>query len=370
MDYYKIGKVEAIALILILMLNRLILTLPKNMYLLTGNSILINAVWVIFLMFLFVFLLIKISKKFVGQDLIDIAEFVGGKFLKVIISTAYIVFFVSISGIILRDFVEGIKILYYSQIPTWLLASLILVIPVVANLHGGNSVIKFNSIIVFITLISLLVILISSTTTYVPQKFFPILGNGINETFFEGATNIYAFSGFCFLFFVMPLLKSSKDFKKIGIISTIIGSIYLFFTLASLLFSFSSLVSVYEISPIYLIMRSTDFGIFFQRPDAIFVFTWILTLMSYLSVVIMFTSIIFKKITNIKTTKYLPYILVSLILIICLIPSNLAQIKTLEDTYYRYFNVVLVFIISPIILVIANFKKRKSMEGAKIEKNL
>ena len=358
MDYYKIGKVQAIALILILILNHLVLSLPKNIYLLTGNSILLNIVWIVFLMILFTIFIIKLFNKFDGQDLLDISEFVGGKILKLVIAIIYIIFFITVAGILLRDFVEGLKILYYSQVPTWLLSGIMLFVPVIANQFGGNTVTKFNSIAVCITMISLLFVLITSTTTYVPQKVFPILGNGINETFFSGITNLYAFSGFCFLYFMIPLLKSNKDLKKIGRISIIIGSIYLFFTLLSLLFSFSSLISIYEISPIYLILRATELGSFFQRPDALFVFTWILSLMSYLSVTIMFCNIIFKKISNIKTTKYITFIFVSLCFIVCLIPQNLSIIKILEDTFYRYSTIALAFILPTILLLIGTFKNK------------
>lgn len=370
MDFCKIGKVQAIAAIFIVMLNHLILNLIKNMYTLTGNSILLNTLWIIIIMGFFIFLVLKLFKHFKGQDILDISNYLGGKKLQILTATLYIVFFVFVAGILLRNFVEGIRIIYYAEVPVYILLMLILLVGVVANKSGANSVFKFNSIIVFFMMISLFFILLTSTTTYVPEKIFPLFGNGINETFFSGLSNIYAFSGFGLLYFLMPILKDYKDFKKISIWALILSSLYLFFAILTLLFSFSSLISVYELSPIYLVLRATEFGQFFQRPDAIFVFTWILSIMSFISILILFCSINLKKAGNIKNMKMLSYTFASLIFIVSLLPNDLAVIRNIQDVFYRYGTIFLVFIFSPLVLLFANLKYKKKHKNQITEVDL
>lgn len=367
MDYYKIGRVQAICLVLIVMANHLILNVPKNAFLVSGNSALLNTIYIIGIAFIFLFLILKLFKNFKGQDILDISHFLGGNGLKTVVGIIYFVFFAFIGGLLLRNFLEGLKEIYFPQSPIYLLLILVLFVGVVANKFGGNTVIKYNSIIVPLMLVSLLIILFASFPTYIPEKVFPLLGLGVNETFLSGATNLYAFSGFSFLFFMMPLLKDSKDFKLVGITSITISSIFLFLSILTLLFSFSSVISIYELSPIYLVLRAADFGRFFQRPDAIFILFWLLSMMAFVNIIIMFCCINFKKITRIKNPKMMIYSITTFIFILALLPKNLAQIRWFQENIYKYSVIVLVFILTPALLFLANLKYKKLHKNDSLE---
>ncbi len=363
MDYCKIGKYQAISLILILMLNHLILNIPQNMYEISGNSILLNIIWISTVIILITFIVIKLFKNFAGKDLLDITDFVFGKKIRTIVGIVFIIYFLLSSSFLLRNFVEDIHSIYYIQIPTWVLCILMLSIGIISNKLGANTVCKYNSIIVFIMLISTILVLLTAIPYYSTNNIYPLLGNGINATFLNGLSNIYAFSGFSFLYFIMPILKSNKDFKKVGISSIIVSSIYIFFAMLTFLFSFTFRIPTNGSSPLYLVLLSAELGRFFQRPAAIFILTWMLSIMSFLSVIIMFCSIIFKKMCNTKNSSSLSYIFGSLIYIIALIPSNLIIVHDFENTIYRYFTIILVFILVPLLLIIANIKYKHLKGG-------
>lgn len=109
----------------------------------------------------------------------------------------------------------------------------------------------------------------------------------------------------------------------------------------------------------YLLIRAAEFGRFFQRPDAFFIFVWTLSLMAYLSTIIFIVTIIFKKICNTNDSIPMIYFFSSIIFVCALIPPNMAAIRFLEDTVYKYFAIFLIFIVSLIILILANFKYKK-----------
>ena len=364
MDYCKIGKYQAISLVLILMINQLITNIPQNMYDITGSSILINIVWISLVVLVFTLVIIKLFKNFPENDLLDISKFVGGKTLQLIVGCIFLIFFIFSCAILLRNFIENIRSIYYIQIPSWIICILLLSIGVIANRLGENTVCKFNSIVVFIILISIVLLLLTAISYFCPRTIYPILGNGINETFLRGLSNIYAFSGISFLYFIMPLLKSSKDFKKVGIAFTVISCIYFFFAMMTFLFSFVLHITTNGSSPLYLVLVSAELGRFFQRPDAIFIFTWMLGIISFISVIIMFCSIILKKMCNIKKTSNLSFIFGSLLYIVALVPSSLIAISNLENIAYRYSTIIIVFIASPILLIIANIKKKHAKGGS------
>jgi len=185
------------------------------------------------------------------------------------------------------------------------------------------------------------------------------LENGFVNTFIIGIGNIYSFSGIIFLYLLPPLLKKPEHFKKISIISVIIFSIYIFLTVCVILFMFSFFVSKDEILPLYAAARYIEIGSFFVRLESIFLLIWILTFACYLSIVVNFSMLIFKKITNIKNVKVLAYPFSILMLAISLIPKTYADVKYYEGNIYQYIILGFAYVFCILLLIFANFKKLK-----------
>lgn len=360
MNYSKIGSIEAIALIVVVILNHIVLNLPRTFIDSCGNSALLNIIFVSILLFIFLYLIIKLFKNFIGDDILDVCEFLGGKILKTIIGILFIIYFTVICSAQLRNFCEMLKIVYFPKFPICILIILFLVVAVIANKFGTNTIIKCNLIIVPLVMINLLIAFFCISPQFVPERIFPILGHGVNETFFSGISNIFAFTGISYIYFLQPMLKKNKHFTKVSFIGIGISTIYVFLSVTALLFSFSEVLSINEISPIYLLIRSADFGRFIQRPDAIFFLGWILCLMSYISITILFITQIFKKIGNLNSRFPISYAISTLLFIVALIPKGMVEIRFIENVIYKYFTIILVFIISFLILIFANMKYRKT----------
>ena len=192
------------------------------------------------------------------------------------------------------------------------------------------------------------------------ERLFPILGNGFLETFIEGSTNIYAFTGLAFLYFMPALLKDSKDLKKVSIISIIISAIFLFISTLSLIMAFPAITSTDETLSIYLLTRLVEIGDFLERLDALFVFIWVIALISLLSLFFFFILQIFKKISKIEDSKALIWPLGLIILGNCLVFGNLSTLKFLARIIYKYSTLILIFGIAFIVLIVANIKYKKT----------
>ena len=164
-----------------------------------------------------------------------------------------------------------------------------------------------------------------------------------------------------FLYFLPPLLKEPKKFKKIAFTSIIISSLYLIIAVSILLFMFVFFQSVDEIMPLYSAAAYIEFGTFFQRLDSLFLLIWTLSFVCYLSIVSKFSIYIFKKVTNIKEIKPIVYPLSLIMIAIALIPKNYAVSKFYETEIYPYLVIGLVFFLSLFILLLAYFKKRKKV---------
>lgn len=300
----KIGKIEAICLIVIIVLNHIILKAPKYIINLSGSASILNLIFITLIAFLVVIFICKVFKFFPEQDILDLSNFVGGKTLKNIVGILFISYFLFANSIFLRSFSESIKIIFFERTPVHLIILVFMIGIIFSNRLGLKSIVKANLIFMPIIIFTFLFIFFANIKDFSIQRIFPIFGNGLNTIFFSGLSNLFAFSNIALLYFLPPYLKDSKEFKKISLISIGLSSFFLLFGIATLLFIFSSLNYTNEILPEYLAARFIEFGRFFQRLDASLLLIGIICMMSYFNILTAFIVNIFTKLTNFKY-KYL-----------------------------------------------------------------
>lgn len=360
MNLNKITLIEAIALVLIITINRLALNLPQTILMSYGSSSILNIIYVSIIAIIFTFIVIKLFKRFPNSDIVDVANYAGGKVLRNIIGIILIVYITLISSNLLRNASEVIQILYYSDTPIIFLLAFFVIVCIVANSFGLKTVSKSNVVFCSIMLIGLVLTFLSVAPTITFERAFPLLGYGTYQTFFVGLSNLSAFNGLLVLYLLPPMLSEKKDFKKIAIISIIVTSILIFLATASLLLSFVFSSQIDQISSLYLLLSNTEFGKYLQHPKSIFVFTWILSFMTYLNVCCMFIVQFLKKLTSVKNGK--PFVIpVSIVIfILALLPNSLMEVQEFGAFLYKYAVIPILYILFPIILFLANAKYKKS----------
>lgn len=233
---------------------------------------------------------------------------------------------------------------------------LLLITIVIMNRLGFRPIARSNLFFMPFVLFSILFIFVANFENFTVQRVFPLLGNGMITTFFSGISNLFAFAGIAYLYLIPPYLKEQKDFVKVAFSSIGISAIFLLMSVTTLLLMFPLLTSNEEIFPLYLASRFIEFGRFFQRLDAVFVFIWIISITSYLSIAFYFASSIFQKIINLQAPKWIVGLLASITFGIALLPQNLHQIAFLENVVYKYVILILVIITGLTLLILANIK--------------
>lgn len=355
----KIGTIEAIMLVLTMIVAHTILSMPRNILVSTKSATIINLIFVSILAVMIAYFIVKLLKNFPGQDIIDISEYLGGKTFKTIIGTIFILYFLVSSSILLRNFCESIKILYYPMTNIIFIIAMFIIAICAANRLDFNASLKTNLLVLPLALASMVFLFFANMNKFVPERIFPIFGDGLWDTFILGLGNLASFGGIAFLYFLPPFLKEPEKMKKIAVISIGISAIYLILCVSTLLFMFSFFINTNEITPLYNATRYIEFGNFFQRLESVFLLIWILAFSCYLSIIIKFSMSIFKKLTNIETKKPLIDIFGLLMLGISLIPKNYAISENFETKIYPYLVLGIVFFLGISILLLANLLKRK-----------
>lgn len=360
----KIGTFEAIMLVLTIVVTHTISSLPREILVSTKSASLINLIFVSILVILFAYLISKLFKKFPGSDIIDVSEFLGGKVFKIIVGITFIFYFLFSSSILLRNFCESLKIIYYPMTNLLFIIAMFVIDVCVANRLDFNASLKTNLLILPLVLASMIFLFFANMNKFSPERIFPIFGDGLFDTFVLGLGNIASFGGVAFLYFLPPYMKEPEKLKKVSLISIGLSSIYLILCVATLLFMFSFFIDTNEITPLYNATRYIEFGSFFQRLESIFLLIWILAFACYLSIVIKFSMSIFKKLTNIETKKPLVDVFGLLIFGISLLPQNYAISEHLEVKIYPCLVIGIGFFLGGSILILANLMKKKQKNNS------
>ena len=353
---YKLKKYEAICLILIIMVNKLILNVPYYIINLVGTGAIINLIYIGIIGLIFVLCINYLFQKFPNSDIIDISEFLGGKFLKIVMGIIFIGVFFAVSYITLTGFANMIKTIYFVSSPLIFVLLFFMIGIIVANFIGLKSIVRTTCFVVPFTLISIILALFAVYQDFSFDKFSPFFGYNMQTTFLNGLLNIFSLYIITYYYFLMPLLKDSFSFKKVTTISYIISWLLLFVTVISILTIFPITNDTEPLNSLYLLSRKIELGDFLQRLDATFVLLWLISIFCYLSVSIFMMNRIIKKLTNISDEKIISLSTTSILFGLCLLPFNIAISRFMENTVYRYMIIVLTFIVCFIILVLANLK--------------
>lgn len=352
----KIGTIEAIALVLTVAINHIILNLPQDIINTTSSASILNVIFVSMIALGIVFLIAKLFEKFPGMDIFDIGKYLGGKWLQFLLQITFFAYFIFTISILLRSFSEGLKIIFFPRTPVPIIMFLFLMAMIILNKLGRTSIIRANLFFMPLVLFSILFIFIANVENFTVQRALPLLGNGVSSTFFSGLSNLFAFGGISYLYLIPPHLKDQKNYTKIVLISIGISAFFLVISVATLLFTFPFVTTSEEIFPLYLATRFIEFGRFFQRLDAIFVLIWILSMIGYLSIAFSFASDIFQKMAKLQSPKWIFSLLALLVFGIALLPQNMEQVSFLEENVYSSIMLILVFEVCLSILVLSNIK--------------
>ena len=352
----KITKVEAIFLILVIMVNRIILNLPFSIIEVTKTGSPINLIYIGIIGLFIVLIINKLFDKFPSSDILDVSEYLGGKFFKTIIALIAISFLFLSLYITLAEFSNLLEIIYFKKSPKIFILSFFIIASLIANLIGFRSIIKTICAILPFTIISILITFLGSTDNFEIYNFTPILGDGSYSIFVIGLQNLYSFSLINFFIFFKPLLKNSYEFSKVTVSSFLIVWCLLFVTVISLMSAFPMTQDTNAINYLYLLSKKITLGNFIQRIDAIFIFLWIILVFCYLSIVMFMMNVISKKITNCENSNMFSYFSAPFLLGLCMLPTNTAVLRFLDNTVYKYSIIVLSISTSLIILFLANIK--------------
>ena len=90
-----------------------------------GSSAPLNTIYISILAILLTLFVCSLFKKFPGADILDVSNFLFGKWFKFIIGFLFIIYILLTSSILLRDFCECLKIIYFKRTNIYFIVALL-----------------------------------------------------------------------------------------------------------------------------------------------------------------------------------------------------------------------------------------------------
>ena len=354
----KLNTVEATGLLMLIMANKIILNLPEQIISSAGSAAWINCIYIILITFIFITILFKLLNPFSGKDIIDISSYVGSSLLKNLIGITQILILFLITNTIIRSFSYTLKTIYFTRSPIIFIV-LFMIVPVIISIKCGlKSISKICLYILPIAYIGLAILLLAPTKDFEVQRLFPILGYGFNTTFLSGISNLFALSGIGYIYLLPPLLKETTRIRKISIISLILSSIALFFSVLCILLVFGFHINTNENMTLYLLTMVVHHGNIIHGINILFMIVWILSILAYISITVFFITFVLNKITDTKNSQILN-IAISFSLVPCsIVFQNNPLVYAIVQRFLCTITNGFIFIICPLILILANIKHK------------
>ncbi|HOM02526.1 MAG TPA: endospore germination permease [Acetivibrio sp.] len=359
------GKREAISILLVLICNQLILGFPSIMSNSVGSAGWIMTIYVSIITLCLFLIMAKLYSAFEGKDLLDIGEFVGGNIIRIIVGLLVVIDTVFLISIKLREYTEHIKIISFTQSPVSFITLFFTLGMIISVYYGIEPLVRSASIVVPVVAVGIIIVVAGSVKNFEFSNIMPILGTGPYDIFVGGLPRISIYSGLLPLFFIPPFMGGYKDIKEIGILAIIISSVVLTLGILAYLLVFPYPTSANSVLPFFELSRVLEYGRFFQRIESVFLLTWSLAGMIYLSSGLYFIVYVFSKTFRLK--YYRPLIIPFTLIIFAssLIPKSLIEIMYIDNKIIRYYSWIITFGMTLILLVIARLVKRKKRGMAK-----
>jgi len=354
----KIGNFEAACILLNLLSTKIILDFPRTVSEDAGNAawlmIFLDSV-VVYILFL---IMTRLYKKFVSNDLLDVSETAFGEIGRIITGLIYLVQFVFITYVILRQFAEDIKVISLTSTPVSIVILLFSAGMTVGAYLGLEAISRLHLLAIPLMAAAFLMILLFNVSRYDASRLAPWLGLGIEAILEKGLINLSYFSELVALFFLTPFLKKEKSYGEVGRYGIFFSGLFLVLSVFCYTMAYPYPTSTEFFLPVYQMARTIKIGRFFTRVEAAFILIWASCAFLYLSSSLYFITYIFQRTFNLKYRKPLIVPFIILIFTLSLLPENLYSTLQAEMQIYRIFSWMVTLIFPIILLAVASARKR------------
>lgn len=355
----KFGVQEAICLLTITTVSKVFFTSPAMVMKDVGTAgwymTLISAITAAVALTP-VYLLLK---RYPNKNIMEAYDAVLGKAVGSIFSFLLFTIILASAAANIREFTIVLIVYAYPLSPPSYIMILLFIIIILAAYLGLESIVRISRLLAGVILSGLLILMLLASKNYDMHRLFPIFGYGLGKTVLTGIVRSSAYGDIIIVSIFACSLQGINHVKKAGYAGLVISAAIIITVLFSFTLSFPYYTGKEATAPMYLATTLIDFGPFFKRLEAMFLFIWSISHTISASALFYMSLMIYCHIFNIEDKK--PIILpLSIVLFgLSMIPDDMNSLITIYMQSLRAYGWILFYLPSALVLVIAMIKGAK-----------
>lgn len=323
----------------------------------------LSPVWSSLVGFLAVFLAYKLNKFYPQNTIIEYCEHILGKVFGKIIGAVFLLFYLHISGIIVREYGEFVSGTFLPHTPMiFIFGTMILVCSFAV--YGGVEVIgRCSELIVPVVLLLYLVIFIMLIKDLNIQNMFPIMENGITPSLKGSIVPQSWFSEYILIAFFLPYLADQKKGLKWGMISVASVMFFIVLTNFTSLLLFGQLTSKLTY-PVMIATRYISIAEFLEHLEAIVMAIWVSG--TFIKITVFYYALVLGTAQWLKLSDYRPLVYPVGMLLIgfgAWSATSLQELSHFLSTSAAFYFLSIQIVVPGLLLLVAYI--RKKMKQAK-----
>ncbi|HOV80511.1 MAG TPA: endospore germination permease [Bacillota bacterium] len=349
----KIGVFEAISVITFMSATKVLYSSSRALVEASGTSGWLTTIVSGVTALAGFYFIILLMSRFPGQELVSVFETVFGRFAGIIFSLLMSVFFLLNSAMFAREFIEAVKVYAYPLSPPSFLLVIFILAIITVLYFGFECVARTAALFAWPMLAGLAVIVILAVPLYEMSNLYPVLGHGPACIIKTGLLRSSVYGDALALAVVINSLQGSEHFKKSGVTAIILSTAIIATGFLIYNLSFPYYIASESTIPVYALTRSIEYGRFFQRFEAIFLFVWSISGILASAINLYFALSTYSKVFRIDDHRALILPQTVIIFSVSLIPLDISSIAYEHVNHIRQYGSAIYFGIPLLALLVA-----------------
>lgn len=353
----RMGIAEGIALVFTLSFVSAFLTLPSESIDTSRELGWLSVLVAGFSAMAMLFVLIYVFERIPG-DLFLVSTRLLGKLGGRLIAVYYIVMFLAMAALWIREFAENTLITALPMINFQLAVGWYALGAAFVIYFGIEAIARANYVLLPFAVGGVLVVLALVAPLYKPNYLLPWQGAGMADALIKGGVLVGANAGALLLAVIAKSFQTTRVLKAATVFG--LGGSVLLKAVTVLVFTmlYGTSVAMERALPFYEMARLVSLNRYIQRIESIFIILWVITGILGIAISIYMGLYLITRLLNLPTMKPLIPIVTILIAELAMIPRDVGSVLAIESFMVRGYYLVGIYVI-PLLLFAATLLKGK-----------
>lgn len=353
----KISQRQIIYLLIITIASTALLFLPSLIYEEAKQDGWLSIVLMTIYGIAVAYIITSLGIVFKDKTIIQYSEIIAGRVLGKLLGLAYIIYFIHINSLTVREFGDFMT-LFYMETPVLFFVLALIIASAYAVYHGLEIFTRINEVYFYIFISIIIAIIVLNFMDMDFKQLTPVLADGLMPVAKAAYHQIFWFSEIIVIAMLIPSLRSTQTVRRATIISIVLIGTLALFLFIGIVAIFGAQTSRY-IYPLFMFVRYISVADFIERTDTFFFITWVSNALIKTTLLYYCTVLAISQWLGLKDYKPL---IIPIGLVLIYLPfflwSNISEVLEQLSTMLFFPYSIIQAGVPLILLIVAKFKNR------------